>query len=77
MGDFIVRNLPRAVIAALKGRARVKHRSFESEVRDTLSEAVRRDRGPFVAFCRRMRREIGPRWDLDSTAMIREDRDRR
>ncbi len=77
MGDFVVRNLPSGVIAALKLRARAKKRSFEAEVRDILSLAVRADRRPFAAFCRKMRAEIGGKWDLDSTAMIRQDRDRR
>jgi plasmid stability protein len=77
MGDFVVRNLPSGVIAALKVRARAKKRSFEAEVRSILADAVSSDRRPFVDYCRRMRAEIDGGWDRDSTAMIRQERDRR
>ena len=51
--------------------ASLKRRSFEAGKSDARTDTARRDR--FVAFCRRMRREIGPRWDLDSAEMIRPD----
>jgi plasmid stability protein len=77
VGDFVVRNLPEAVIRAIKRDARTRKQSFEARVREILTQAVGADRTEFIAFSRDFRKRLEGTWDLDSTAMIREDRDSR
>jgi len=77
MGQVIVRKLDDAVIAAHKQRARARGVSLEQQLRDVLAEAARPSREEIIADLRRIRAMTpkGPR--IDSTDLIREDRDSR
>jgi plasmid stability protein len=77
MGQVIVRNLDDVVIAAHKQRARARGVSLEQQLRDVLAEAARPSRAELIADLRRIRAMTpkGPR--IDSTDLIREDRDNR
>lgn len=74
MGQIIVRNLDDAVIARLKARALAQNTSLEQTVRDILSAAAKRDREELLAKLDAIRAKSPP-GTLDSTALIREDRD--
>jgi plasmid stability protein len=79
MGDVRVRNLSDEVVAQWKARARVHGHSLQQELRTLLVEEAYRPRREMVAHLRElqdaMRAECG---ELpDSTAGIREERDRR
>ncbi|MBV9286433.1 MAG: hypothetical protein JO288_01180 [Hyphomicrobiales bacterium] len=74
--QLTVRNLDADLVAALKRRAAANDRSMEAEHREILREALR----PGKDFWERVddfRREVRLPPDIDTTAMIREDRDRR
>ena len=77
MGQVIVRKLDDAVIAAHKQRARARGVSLEQQLRDVRAEAARPSREEIIADLRRIRAMTpkGPR--IDSTDLIREDRDSR
>jgi plasmid stability protein len=75
MGQVIVRNLDDAVIAAHKQRARARGVSLEQQLRDVLAEAARPSRAELVAELRRIRAMTPPGSRIDSTDLIREDRD--
>ena len=45
MADILIRNLPDEIHAALKQRARDRHRTTQAEVRSILEGAVRRPDG--------------------------------
>lgn len=74
MGQIIVRNLDDAVIERLKARAVAANTSLEQTVRDILSAAVKPSREELWAELDRLR-ALSPPSTLDSTALIREDRD--
>ena len=74
MGQIIVRNLDDAVIARLKAKAELAGTSLEQTVREILEAATKPSREELWAMIDRMR-EASPPSDLDSTALIREDRD--
>jgi antitoxin FitA len=74
--QLTVRNLDADLVAALKRRAAANDRSMEAEHREILREALR----PGKDFWERVedfRKEVRLPADIDTTAMIREDRDRR
>lgn len=76
MGQVIVRNLDDQVIAALKTKAAIRGHSLEQELRGILAEAVKptiQDRRTLVDHIRAMTPSIP---QTDSTALLREDRDR-
>ncbi|MCC2664631.1 MAG: hypothetical protein K0S35_2553 [Geminicoccaceae bacterium] len=77
MGQVIIRKLDDAVIAAHKRRAATRGVSLEQQLRDVLAEAAKPSREDIVADLRRIRAMTphGPR--IDSTDLIREDRDNR
>ena len=77
MGQVIVRKLDDPVIAAHKQRARARGVSLEQQLRDVRAEAARPSREEIIADLRRIRAMTpkGPR--IDSTDLIREDRDSR
>jgi plasmid stability protein len=77
MGQVIVRKLDDAVIAAHKRRAKARGVSLEQQLRDVLAEAAKPSREEIIADLRRIRAMTpkGPR--IDSTELIREDRDSR
>ena len=76
MGQVIIRKLD-AVIAAHKRRVAARGVSLEQQLRDVLAEAAKPSREEIVADLRRIRAMTpkGPR--IDSTDLIREDRDSR
>lgn len=77
MGQVIIRKLDDAVIAAHKRRAAARGVSLEQQLRDVLAEAAKPSREQLIADLRRIRAMTpkGPR--IDSTDLIREDRDNR
>ena len=77
MGQVIIRKLDDAVIAAHKRRAAARGVSLEQQLRDVLAEAAKPSREQLIADLRRIRAMTpkGPR--IDSTDLIREDRDTR
>jgi plasmid stability protein len=74
MGQILVRNLDEAVIERLKEKARRENTSLEQTVRNVLTEAAKPSRAEAIEAARRIRERIGP-VSLDSTVLIREDRD--
>jgi antitoxin FitA len=76
MGQVIIRNLDNAVIDALKRRAALNRRSLEQELRLLLTAAARPTPEERVALARDIRRMTRRVAQTDSTALIREDRDR-
>ena len=75
MADILVRGLDDDIAARLKEKARRGERSLNDLVKDVLSEAARPSREEFWAKVKSLRDSMGPMPD-DSTALIREDRDR-
>lgn len=76
MGQVIVRNLDDAVVRALKRRAQIHGRSLEAELRDILSQAAKTGGEEWVAAADRIRAMTPRRRQTNSTALIRQDRDR-
>ncbi len=77
MAQVIVRNLDDDVVAALKRRARRRGRPLEQELRDILTAAARPTRTDLLAEIDRIRAMTPPGPPIDSTALIRADRDSR
>ncbi len=77
MGQILVRNLEDAVIERLKARARMANQSLEQQVRDILREAARPSREALLAEMDRIRATTRGRITVDSTDVIREERERR
>jgi antitoxin FitA len=73
--QLIVRNVDPALVAALKRRAAEHGRSMEAEHREVLREALAPGRKDFWKLAAEIRSRT--RWDGNSAAMIREDRDSR
>ena len=76
MGQVIVRNLDDHIIAALKTKAEMRGHSLEQELRGILAEAAKptiEDRRSLVEHIRAMTPSTP---QTDSTALLREDRDR-
>ena len=76
MAQVLVRNLSDDVVRRLKRKAARNGRSLEAELRKVLEEAARLDRAEFRRRARDMRDRLEGRYRSDSTALIREDRDR-
>ena len=76
MGQVIVRNLDDKVIAALKAKAKLHGHSFEQELRAILSGATRPNAEERLALADRIRAMTPSGRQVDSTALIREDRKR-
>jgi antitoxin FitA len=76
MGQVIVRNLDDRVIAALKTKAELHGQSLEQKLRSILSKAALPNAQEWVALADRIRRLTPKRRQTNSTALIREDRDR-
>ena len=77
MGQVIVRKLDDAVISAHKRRAKARGVSLEQQLRDVLAEAAKPSREEMVAEMRRIRAMTPKGPPIDSTELIREDRDSR
>ncbi len=78
MATLTIRNLDDDVTDALKTRAKSNHRSLEAELREILTEFVRRpSRGAELrALANRIAAMTPNVPQTDSTELIREDRDR-
>ena len=74
MAQLTVRNLAPEVVGALKRRAAAHGKSAEAEHRDILRKVLLGDEEGFAARAVALRRRL--RSSVDSTEMIRQDRDR-
>ncbi|MBK8907698.1 MAG: hypothetical protein IPM60_07275 [Rhodospirillales bacterium] len=77
MAQVIVRNLDEAVVAGLKEKARLHGRSLEQELRSVLAQAAGFSPAERLAIANRIRAMTSRAATLDSTDVIRADRDRR
>jgi plasmid stability protein len=77
MAQVIVRNLDDRVVARLKRRAKARGRRLEQELREILAEAAKPSRAELLTEIDRIRAMTPPGRRIDSTALIREDRDSR
>lgn len=75
MGQVLVRNLEDDVIERLKRKAKADGTSLEDVARNALREAARPSREELLAEIDRIR-AMNPPSDFDSTAVIRDMRDR-
>jgi plasmid stability protein len=73
----MVRKLDPELVSALKRRAAEHGRSMEAEHREILREALMPGRKTFWDQVDAFRKELRLPGDVDTTAMIREDRDSR
>ena len=80
MGNLNIRNLDPALHARLRVRAAQHGRSMEAEVRQILTALLQPEQADRAAYAARMRKRAIARTrgraQTDSTALIREDRDR-
>lgn len=77
MAQLTVRNVDEQVVHALKQRAAAHGRSAEAEHREILRAALLQgevEKESFVKRAARLRRRL--RSDIDSTELVRADRDR-
>lgn len=77
MAQVIVRNLDEAVVTGLKEKAKLRGRSLEQELRSVLTEAAGLSPAERLAVANRVRAMTPRTATLDSTDIIRADRDRR
>jgi plasmid stability protein len=74
MAQLTVRSVKEHIVRALKQRAAAHGRSAESEHRDILRKALFEEEESFSARAGALRRRL--RSTMDSSALIRADRDR-
>ena len=74
MTQLTVRNLAPEVVGALKRRAAAHGKSAEAEHRDILRKVLLGDEEDFAARATALRQRL--RSSVDSTEVIRQDRDR-
>lgn len=77
MGQVIVRNLDDRIVESLKLKAELHGRALEQELREILTKAAGLSPDEKVALAERIRRLSRGKVRMDSTAIIRADRDRR
>ncbi len=77
MAQLLVRDIPEALVLALKERAAAHGRSAEAEHRLILEEALRSGRNEFRKRAGRLRAQTAGRIQGESADLIREDRDTR
>lgn len=75
MGQLLIRNVNDEDIAELKAQAEYDNVSLEQKLRDILADAARRNEARFEELSRRSLEQTKGS-TLDSTALIRADRDR-
>ena len=73
-----IKDVPDHIAAALKTRAARNHRSIQGELMHILEQAVEQEERPFdiKGFLKALDKHKLPRTKNESTAWIREDRDR-
>lgn len=76
MTDFLIRGIDPDVLGKLRERAERQGRSLQAEIKQTLKNSVRLSKEESLALLEQMRDRL-PRFDDDSTPLIREDRDSR
>ncbi len=76
MAQMLVRDLDPAVMESLRARARRNGRSLEAEARAIFRAAVAADASESLADVERVRALFAGRTFGESTALIREDRER-
>ncbi len=76
MAQVLIRDVSPATIEKLKKRARESGRSLQSELKLILENAAPYSFAEARAAAERVRKRLGGRRLSDSTALIREDRDR-
>lgn len=77
MPDVLVRDLDEAVVNRLKERAASQGRSLQSELQQILTDAAgQKTTEEFRRWAEGWRARLADRQHDDSTAMIRQDRDR-
>ncbi|HZT25397.1 MAG TPA: hypothetical protein VFA57_06805 [Pseudolabrys sp.] len=74
MADILVRNLKEETARRLKEKAKAEDKSLGETVRQLLEEATKPSKAELVETARRIR-SMSPYSDIDSTDLIREDRD--
>ncbi len=74
MGQIIVRNLDDDVIDRLKAQAAQRNSSLEHTVREILAAAAKPDRADLLKRMDALR-SLSPASSIDSTSIIRRDRD--
>lgn len=77
MAQLLVRGLSKEVVENLKRRAAEHGRSAEAEHRIILEELFSRKRAGFWERAAKLREETRGRITVDSTDLIRQDRDER
>ncbi len=76
MAQVLIRDVSPATIEKLKKRARENGRSLQSELKQILENAALSSFAEARAAAERVRKRLGARKFSDSTALVREDRDR-
>jgi hypothetical protein len=74
MADILVRNVDQQVAARLKRRAKAAGKSVSETAREALAAFVEPSKAELIEEMRRIR-AMSPYSPVDSTALIREDRD--
>jgi plasmid stability protein len=78
MAQFLIRDVPEPIAAALKKRAKQNGRSTEAELRVILDETLKPKSKDFWAEADRLREELRAKgYSFDSTELVRQDRDSR
>jgi len=78
MAQLLVRDLDPAVLARLKAKARLNHRSLQGEVKTILEQAAEQATpDEAIAVLEKWQRRWGDRVFSDSAELLREERDRR
>ncbi|MGH6741229.1 MAG: FitA-like ribbon-helix-helix domain-containing protein [Bradyrhizobium sp.] len=76
MVDILVRNVNDETARRLKEKAAEKGASLSETAREALTAFVQPDRNVLIRQARKLR-AMSPASNVDSTTLIREDRDRR
>jgi plasmid stability protein len=76
MRQMTIRKIDDDVYRRIRDLARISHRSMEAEVRAILRQAAYPDRAEIARRAAAMRAHLAGHYTGDSTADIREDRDR-
>ena len=77
MADLLIRDLDEDVVKPLKAAAKAHGRSLQAEIHDALQRAGTRSLAETRRLSRSWLKRLRDRALFDSTALIREDRDRR
>ena len=77
MANLLIRDLDDDLLKQLKAAAKAHGRSLQAEIHDALQRAGTRSLAETRRISARWMKRLGDRKVLDSTALIREDRDAR